>query len=49
MVGMGAYKGLLIQLVHLMVRSLREYWLKYNTKPGLVGFLVIYFIHGMQG
>ena len=31
-----------------MARLPRERWLEYNTKPGLVGFLIIYFIHGIQ-
>ena len=48
-VGMAAHKGPLIQLVHLVVYLPREHWLKHNTKPGLVGFLIIYFIHGIQG
>ena len=46
---MAVYRGPLIQLVYLVARSLRERWLEYNIEPGLIGFLVIYLIHGIQG
>ena len=46
---MAAYRGLLIQLVHLVARLPRERWLEYNAEPGLIGFLIIYLIHGIQG
>ena len=46
---MGVHRGPLIQFMYLVARLPREYWLEYNTEPGLVGFLVIYLIHGIQG